>query len=360
MSAKLLSKIEQYHRRLVLTGAKKPLDWLVLLFLLPLSLIYGLIGWVRIKAYAVGVLSSYRAPVPVISVGNLAVGGTGKTPVVDWLVKQLIQQGKQPAIVSRGYGGSFVGGVGVVSAGQGVLMSPAEAGDEPCLLARRNPSARVLIAKKRAAGVRAAVEKCGADVVILDDGFQHRAVQRDVDLVLVDGTRPFGNGLPLPAGLLREFTVALNRADLLLMTRVTAQTASFAVGKPVWKSCHQLADFAIDLDGGQIPLSQLQGQRLLAFAGIADPESFFSGLEKSGLVLKKRVRLSDHERYDPSALERINADVDGIDALLTTEKDGVKLTAKKFSVPCYRVPMSISIGNESEFKAEIFRRLWRS
>lgn len=349
--------IARYHRRLVLHGARKPLDRLLLFLLLPPALLYGLLGWLRGKAYDVGLLTAYRAAVPVISVGNIAVGGTGKTPVVDWLVKRLLERGRRPAIVSRGYGGSFAGAVGVVSAGQGVLLTPDAAGDEPCLLARRNPSAIVLIARQRSAGVHAAVERYGADSVVLDDGFQHRAVQRDVDLVLVDGSCPLGNGLPLPAGMLREFPGALNRADLLLLTRVEEKTAALPVGRPTWKSRHQLAEYAVSLHGERLPLMMLSGQRLLAFAGIADPASFFSGLAAAGLTVAQSLAFSDHERYDDFAQQRINAAAAGMDALLTTEKDAVKLFPGMFSLPCFSVPMEILIENAAEFETELFRRL---
>jgi len=352
--------VEQYHRRIVLRGARRPHDRLILFLLLPLSLAYGAISWIRGKGYDLGLLPGYRAPVKVISVGNISVGGTGKTPVVDWLVKCLLEQGQRPAIVSRGYGGSFAGEVGIVSAGRGLQLSPAEAGDEPCLLARRNPSVPVLIAKKRAAGVRRAVEEFAASPVILDDGFQHRAVRRDVDLVLVDGKHPLGNGLPLPAGLLREFPAALSRADLLLVTRATGTSASLPVDRPTWKSCHRLADYAVDFQGGQVSLAELAGKRLLAFAGIADPDNFFAGLEDVGVAIEKKFVLGDHERYDVSTLQKINTAANGLDALLTTEKDGVKLAANMFSIPCLQVPMDISIENEVEFKAELFRQLWRN
>ena len=352
-------RLERYHRRLVLQGGKKPLERLILLVLLPISLLYGAIGWVRGQGYQLGLFRSYRAPVKVVSVGNIAVGGTGKTPVVDWLVKSLLAEGKRPAVVSRGFGGTFAGGVGVVSDGVALLMSPAEAGDEPCLLARRNPGVPIVIAPKRAAGVQAVIEKFAVDIVILDDGFQHRAVQRDIDLVLIDGRLPLGNGLPLPAGLLREFPGALRRADLLLMTR--ADPASVApVTIPTWKSRHRLADFALDLQGRRVPLADLADKPALAFAGIAEPDSFFDGLTDAGLTVEKKLPFGDHQRYDALAIKRIHDATGQLEILLTTEKDAVKLASQMFAVPCYQVPMDIGIVDENEFKAELFRRLWRT
>lgn len=349
----------QFHRRIALFGAKRPSEYLLLLLLLPFSVVYGGIGWLRHKCYDWRLIASYRATVPVVSVGNLAVGGTGKTPVVDWLVKEFLQQGKRPVVVSRGYGGSFAGEVGIVSKGCGLLLHAAEAGDEPYLLARRNPKAVVLIARRRAAGVKVAVDELSADIVILDDGFQHRAVQRDIDLVLLDATRPCANGWPLPAGLLREFSAALKRADLLLLTRATEGATFSSSTHPVFKSCHQLADSAFRLDGQEMTFAQLKQMKLFAFAGIAAPDGFFNALTAAGLQVERRLALNDHCDYNPALLAEIEVAAKGCDALVTTEKDAVKLSAEKFGLPCYQVPMNIQIENEDAFRFELQQRLWR-
>jgi tetraacyldisaccharide 4'-kinase len=320
-------------------------------------MLYGVIGWLRGIGYGIGLLPSYRAAVPVVSVGNLVAGGTGKTPVVDWLIKEFARQSKKVAVISRGYGGSFAGEVGVVSRGQGAEMSAAEAGDEPVLLAQRNPDAIVLIAKKRSAGVKLAVEQYGAEVVVLDDGFQHRAVARDLDLILLDAQKPYGNFLPLPAGLLREFPTALARADLLLLTRAEDR-AGFDFAKPVYRSRHQLAEDLYSLDGQSLGFDKLKTQKVFAFAGIANPDSFFSGLEAKGLELAGRLAFDDHCKYDTQVLETIKLASAGCDALLTTEKDAVKLKGEFFTVPCYQAPMNIVFENEAEFKDAIQKRLW--
>ncbi|MDB4470684.1 tetraacyldisaccharide 4'-kinase [Deltaproteobacteria bacterium] len=352
--------LAQFHRRVAVQGAASPVEALLLLILWPFSLIYGLISWSRNKCYDWRLIPSYRASVPVVSVGNLAVGGTGKTPVVDFLVKEFIAQGKRPAVVSRGYGGSFVGSVGIVSQAAGLLLSAAEAGDEPYLLACKNPQALVLIARKRADGVRVAVDELAADIIILDDGFQHRAVQRDLDLVLLDAKRPYGNRWPLPAGLLREFPAALKRADLLMLTRSSEETEFSFAAKPVVKSRHQLSDQAIGLDGQQLSLQSLSQQKLFAFAGIADPAGFFAALNASGLQIGGSLSLSDHCSYDQQFIEEIVAAASRCDALITTEKDAVKLSAGMFELPCYQVPMSIVIENEADFMSELNQRLWSS
>ena len=353
-----MAALLQFHRRIALYGPSQPLEWLLFLLLLPLSIIYGVVGWLRNKCYDWSLLPSYKSEVPIVSVGNIAAGGTGKTPVVDWLVKVFLAQGKRPAIISRGYGGSFSGNVGIVSKADGLLMNAAEAGDEPFLLARRNPEVFVLIARKRVAGVRQAIDKFGADVIILDDGFQHRAVQRDVDLVLLDAENPYGNRWPLPTGLLREFPASLKRADLLLQTRSSGDSSFCFSEKPVFQSSHRLAEMAISLAGQPTSFQELAGLKLFAFAGIADPQSFFSALATAGLKIEGSLPLGDHCAYDQQLQKDIDAAARGCDALITTEKDAVKLVSEMFNLRCYQVPMNVAIDNEDTLKAKLQQQLW--
>jgi len=353
-----MDKLANLHRRLVAPGAKGPLEWTLFLLLLPFSYAYGVIGWVRNRCYRIGCFASYRSTLPVVSVGNLAAGGTGKTPVVDWLVKEFKKQGHRPAIISRGFGGNFSGSVGVVSAGEGILMSPAECGDEPYLLAKRNPGCPVLIAKKRSDAIKQLEEKQLADLIILDDGFQHQAVKRDVDLVLLDSTSPLGNGKALPAGNLREFPAALKRADFLLMTRTSGQRYQHFMGFEVFESFHQLSELAITLDGERLPVSQLKELQCLAFAGIADPENFFTALEKMGLNLRNKLPLADHVTYQDTILNQLNHAALGMDALITTEKDAVKLSPDMFELPCYQISLEIKINRAEDFFERLNRCLW--
>lgn len=347
-----------FHRRLVASGAVTLAERFFLLLLLPFAYLYGVIGWIRAHCYNCGLFSSYQASLAIVSVGNLAVGGTGKTPVVDWLVKEFQKRGKHPAIVSRGYGGSFDGAVGIVSSGKEILMTAAECGDEPFLLAKRNPQCPVLIAKKRIDAIKKLEESAIADLIILDDAFQHQAVKRDVDLVLLDFTRPLGNVWPLPAGNLREFPSALKRADFLLMTRATAQHHDSVMGLQPYTSSHQLADTAISLDGQSVPVSQLTNLKLLAFAGISDPESFFTVLESLGLTLKSKLGFPDHADYRERTLDQLRSASTGVDAFITTEKDAVKLTADMFELPCYQIAMDIKIDNAKELFECLTQRLW--
>lgn len=335
-----MERLAAWHRRLVWIGPQDCWERLIFSLFKLLGWFYGAIGSLRVLMYRRGIFPTYRAGVPVISVGNLAVGGTGKTPMVDHLVRRLQAGGRKVAVVSRGYRGR-VRDVGVVSAGSGPLLEPEISGDEPLLLARRNPGAVVLVAPRRAAGVRLAVERFGADLVVLDDGFQHLAVHRDLDIVLLDAQRPLGNGFVLPAGLLREFPSALQRGDLLVLTRSTGDEKFAPAPTPVLRCCHALADEALSLNGDVVPLERLAGKRGIAFAGIADPEGFFATLTARGLNLKDTFALPDHVAYDADILRRLAESCRNADFLVTTEKDGVKLKPDFFSLPCYQVPLRL-------------------
>ncbi|MDW7643591.1 MAG: tetraacyldisaccharide 4'-kinase [Desulfuromonadales bacterium] len=338
----------------MLKGPQGVLDRLLLGLLIPLGWLYGLAGLGRAPLYRWGILPSFRASVPVLSVGNITAGGTGKTPVVDAIVKHFLAKGLRVAVVSRGYGGTLKEGVGVVSAGEGPQLTADLCGDEPFLLARRNPQALVFVARKRADGVRTAVEHYQAELIILDDGFQHLAVQRDVDILLLDGSKPLGNGQVLPAGLLREFPSAVKRADLLVFTRCPEVSNPPSIPrhqgkKPAFYSQHLLASEATSLTGDVVPLTRLQTKKGVAFAGIADPISFFGALAAKGLRLAENLALSDHVVYDEQLLKRLRCLAKEADYLVTTEKDAVKLDQTDFGIPCYQVPLAVQLFEEKRF-----------
>lgn len=322
-------------------GPQDAVGWIVFAGLLPLSALYRLVICLRTLAFTAGLRKIYRASVPVISVGNLTAGGTGKTPMVDFLLKRLKQRGVPCAVVSRGYGGSYAGEVGRVNPDSGPPMSPGECGDEPLLLARRNPGVPVFVARRRSLGV-AEAEKSGARLILLDDGFQHRAVHRDLDIVLLDGRRPFGNGRLLPAGLLREPLSALNRCHLVIMTRTgEGQGRDLSYSGPVLYSQHSLSEQLVSLDGATISWDDLVGKSCLAFAGIARPSEFFRSLELRGVPLVDVIAFDDHQEYDAALLKRLSQACHSCDLLLTTEKDAVKLNPADLPLPCYQVAIDL-------------------
>ncbi len=339
-----------WYRPVMISGPKTLVQKIFYHTLTPLSLLYGGLMWVRARGYRNGWLRSEAFAVPVISIGNLTVGGTGKTPTVDLVARYYLDRGRRVAVVSRGYGSRGGKAVRIVSDGREILLSAAVAGDEPLLLAQRNPDLIVITAPCRGQGIQAAVEGFGAELIILDDGFQHLRVRRDLDIVLLDAAQPFGNGRVLPAGLLREFPSALQRSRLFLLTRAGEMpTVPPALPGPALVCRHRLAEQAIALNGQVRSLASLRDRQLVAFAGIADPEAFFAALRAKGLALVKTLSFADHTAYRRSDIALIFNAVGAADGLITTEKDAVKLHEKDFPVSCYRVPLELVFDQPEKF-----------
>lgn len=350
-----MTRLALFYRHLAVNGPRFPLEWLIFVLLLPLGWLYGAVMRLRALLYRIGWFDAYCATVPVISVGNLSVGGTGKTPVVDYLIRYCRSQGKRVAVVSRGYACGKGAELRIVCAGQGPLLDVEQAGDEPWLLARRNPEAIVVVAPHRAQGVRHAVENLGAEVVLLDDGFQHLAVARDFDLVLLDALRPFGNGQVLPAGLLREPVSALRRGDLFLLTRCPEELAATPdLPGPLVHCRHILEDNAVGLNGEVRSLQELSALRGIAFAGIAEPEGFFRELKSHGLTLTKTLRFSDHAAYDERSVALLMDAAKSCDYFITTEKDAVKLAHTTLPLPCFQVPLRLMFVETGQLEQKLY------
>lgn len=324
-----MTRLSRYVTELWQGQRNGPFDRLMVLLLLLPSYVYGAVMRLRAWCYRSGCYPVRRLPRPVISVGNLAVGGTGKTPVTAWIARQLLEQGLQVAVLSRGYGGSLEGQVAVVADGQNLLLTPDQCGDEPYLLASTIPGLMVVIGSDRYRAGQLAMERLRPDVFLLDDGFQHQRLQRDLNILLMDCRRPVGNGHVLPAGPLRETASARQRANVVVYTRCAATDAPAIIDQrvPQCLARHQIASFRRLSDDTELPLEQLQGGKVAAFAGIADPQAFFDGLQQKGLELSATLALADHTVYAGGQLRAVQQLLDehAVDWLVTTAKDAVKL-----------------------------------
>jgi len=238
----------------------------------------------------------------------------------------------RPAVLSRGYGGRLTTSGNIVSDGVGILLSPEEAGDEPVLIAAATPGIPVVTGPDRFVSGKLAIEKFGADVLVLDDAFQHRRLYRDVNIVLLDEDRPFGNGCLLPAGPLREPPTALNRADIIVKTGISKlekERTKPAVpdSTPVFRARYHPVEIIHGKSNQILPLNALQGKKVFAFTGIAAPDKFRTTLEELGAKIIKFLAFPDHYFYKRDDVQAIAGEAKTLNAemLITTEKDGVKL-----------------------------------
>ncbi len=316
----------------------------------PLSILYGRILEARARLYETGRRRSARLSRPVVSVGNLTVGGTGKTPFVLHLAERFLSQGRRPAILSRGYGRRSRGIV-LVSKGDGPLVGPDEGGDEPVLLATRLPGAIVVVARRRAEAARAA-ESLAPDVFLLDDGFQHLSVRRDLDLLLLDAADPFGGERYPPFGRLREPLSAMRRADGFVFTRssnghpTAAGLSAVAAANPTAPvfTAQIGPEGLMEVSGAPSP----KPERCVAVCGIARPASFLGSLAAIGIEPADWLVFPDHRRYADRDVRRIDAAArrTASAAVVTTEKDAVKL-AGRLSFPLLAVRLELEVSPPS-------------
>jgi tetraacyldisaccharide 4'-kinase len=298
---------------------------------------YGLAVRLRAMLYQRGWLPQQRLPCRVISVGNLTVGGTGKTPIVIWMVNRLLAQGRRVGVLSRGYRRQSDAAMVLVSDGRSVLVGPKEAGDEPHLIATRCPGALVAVGADRHRIGRWVLERFPVDCFILDDGFQHLAIHRDVNLLLVDASDARGLDALLPVGRLREPLSAAARATAVVLTRaedpahrraIIAKLARAGAMRETPIVVRFTVEAVVNLKTQAIEkLERLGRGRVLAFSGIANPSSFPSLLERAGVQVLDHLVFPDHHWYQDQDLQLIQrkAAAAGSEVMLTTEKDADKI-----------------------------------
>jgi tetraacyldisaccharide 4'-kinase len=368
-----MERLERFLLRLIQhPGADQGHPWPIralLGFLTAVSHVYGAVVRLRLFLYDTGILRRYPLGCQVISVGNLTVGGTGKTPVVEAFARELQKAGRKVAILSRGYRKKErpwferllrepLEPPRIVSDGHRVLLDSEMGGDEPYMLAVNLPGVVVLVDRNRVKSGRYAVRKFGCDTLVLDDGFQYQELRHRLELVLVDRTNPFGNGRLLPRGILREPVGSLRRAHFVFITKSDGNTddlrrriEALRPGAEIVECRHEPRCLRDVLSAAEQPLAWLAGLPVMALSGIAAPQSFEASLRALGARVIECRQFADHHRYtQQELLDAVNrADDIGVRAIVTTEKDAVRLPRlEQPAVPIYYLRVNIEMLRGAE------------
>jgi tetraacyldisaccharide 4'-kinase len=329
--------------------------------LMPLAVLYSAGARLRWRAFQQGWLKSRRLPRPVISVGNLTVGGSGKTPIVAQVAEILLRNGLKPSILTRGYGRQHGGDLLVVEPHYKRDPDPRTVGDEPSLLARALPQVPIVVCADRFRAGQFAEEHFGVDVHILDDGFQHFALQRDVDLVALDVTQQVLHGAVIPAGRLREPVSALSRADVVVLTRTEIQDPAAAEQQvkeinprvAIFRCATGLHSLSRARSHEEVKPEDHRGKPVAAFCGIGNPSAFYSDLRRWGFNPVAEVAFRDHHLYTLQDVQRLSraAHEKGAAALLTTEKDLMNLPSHwEFDLPVLACAIQAEISEFQRFE----------
>ena len=333
-------------------------------FLLPLSFIFAFIVKIRNLLYDNGLLKILKINIPVISIGNITAGGTGKTPITIFLAEEAKKRGFNPGIVSRGYGRESKSNC-IIHDGIRLLETVDRSGDEPYLMGRLLKDVPIIVSKNRFVGAKSLLEKFDIDLIILDDAFQHRKIYRDLDILLINASEPLHSYKMLPTGQLRESLNGIKRADFLLITKGSISSVPVKVKNLLSNPILVNQDFSIkkyhplnNSDYSNDYLEQCQSIPVFAFCGIGQGDFFINTLKSLNITLSSYLILKDHVKYTSSVINRIMLRVNklGIKTLITTEKDVVKLPDKFLSsYNIYILSMKMSFSDES--LDEIFVKL---
>jgi tetraacyldisaccharide 4'-kinase len=338
--------------------------------LYPISALYAGIVYCRNLLFDVQLIRLRKLPVPVISIGNLTTGGTGKTPAVVHIAQLLLEEGYKVAILSRGYKRNSKGYV-VVSDGIKILADTDRGGDEPVMISHEVPGAVVAVHEKRYRGGKFLIEDYNVDLVILDDGFQHRSLHRDLDIVLINASRIDHIRAHLPSGRLRESLRSLRRADIVVGTKYDDSVSFSSLERlvhryapvPVIGAILKPVDYIDVIRNRAVGLESIIDKQAYLFTGIAEPDEFYSTVRYTGGVVKGTHRYRDHYRFKESDVTVLlsEAEAAGADVLVTTEKDAVRLHSFKDlfekRIPLYalRVSFSMTTDDRNVLKKYIYQ-----
>ena len=329
--------------------------------LAPFSALYSVAIKARSTGYERRFLKTHKLSVPVISVGNITVGGTGKTPLVQYLADHLAKSGRKVCILSRGYRRDNARSRVVVSDGERILSDVTRSGDEAMMLAQSLlGKSAVVCAADRVSAAQWAIESLKSDVLLLDDGFQHRRLARDFDIVTIDATNPFGNGRLLPAGILREPIKNVSRADCIVLTRTFDEGAAELIDRfrhvtnaPIFLSRTTIQQYQrVDANEAAKDVPGMN-QPLVAFCGIGNPGAFFHQLRAAHLDVRQDAAFRDHHKYSQADIDHLTelAKAKGAQALITTAKDSVKLSSLQFELPCYVAEIDVHLSDPGKLLA---------
>ncbi len=328
--------------------------------LFPFSLLYGLVVSIRNLFFDIGIFKTVKLNVPVISVGNLTAGGTGKTPLVEYILEFLLKQNIPVAVVSRGYKRKTKGTL-VVADGEQLLCSADACGDEPFQIASKFPNSIVIVDEQKSRAAQLAVQKFNCNYIIVDDGFQHRKLHRDLDVVLIDASKPLKRELMLPAGLRREPISSLKRADIIIYSNWKQKADTLKNIGDKLTGCTVLEPRKlVGIQSDVISeLQILKNKSCIAFCGLGNPDSFENTLEELGLKIKVFKVYSDHYQYLAEDIEILKKEYEEqkADFVITTEKDFVRLINMKAQInqlPLYYLEVAVRfISGEKEFLKKI-------
>ena len=317
--------------------------------------------------YQTGRFKAKELDAAVISIGNITVGGTGKTPLVEYLARFLTEEGFKVAILARGYKRKSDEERVLVSDGETILATPEAAGDEPYLLAKYLPGVVIVVGADRYANAVWAQEKFDTAIFLLDDGFQHQQLKRDLNLLLLDATDPFGGGELLPFGRLREPLVTMRRADAVVVTRadrpfdyvwLNESIKSLVGDVPVHFTSHTITGLReIKTDEAVVP-ETFSGKRVAAFCGIGNPNIFFSDLEYFKMQIASQKAFIDHHSYSRNDIRELvdAAKTAGAEAIITTEKDAVKIkNLIEGDIPFYAAQLDVEPDDDIKLKSMVLR-----